>query len=77
MKRILLSCLIMLHSPDGTGLLIGTNEIVVREIDPKHQDHVAKGTNSVVYTNTKQNGMGVKETLKEVTGLIDKCRESN
>lgn len=66
-------CMLILHSPDGTALLVDSDTFTVRQIDPRHQDHVAKGTNSVIYLNFRPNGFGVKETIEQISDMIRKC----
>jgi hypothetical protein len=63
----------ILHSPDGTELLVLSEQLTVREINPHQQDHVVKGTNSVIYLGVRPNGFGVKETTVEVRKMVKDC----
>ena len=67
-----LTCLVLFHSPDGSKLLLESEAInAVRPIDSRHQPHVTKGVNSVVYVGSQ--GYGVKETTQDVLTRIDEC----
>ena len=66
-----LSCLAIFHSPDGTEIRIETRHIVaVRPADAVKQ-HLASGTNALIYTSTQT--FGVIETVSEVKMLEDEC----
>jgi hypothetical protein len=67
----LLACVVILHGPDGSRLLIQSRHLIgVREVT---HDHVAKGSHAVVYT-TDEN-WAVTETGKEVAEKLEHCRK--
>jgi hypothetical protein len=68
------ACVLVFHSPDGTELLVQSDTIrVVKPISDQHREHVAAGTNSVIYTGVRQAGFGVVETAAEVFQMVRDC----
>jgi hypothetical protein len=73
-KILPVACLILLHSADKADLWIESAAItVVRPVLPEHQDHVAKGTRTLVYTAGKV--FGVREEEPAIERLIKACDE--
>lgn len=74
MRWLPLGCLLVLHSPDGSELVIENAEIrAVRQIGPQYHDHLPKGTNAVIYLGVRPNGFGVKETVQAIEDMKKGC----
>lgn len=68
----ILPCLIALHGPDGGVLQVEANSIyAIRNITENIQEHVAKGTKTVIYVGGKV--FGVTETPQEIAELTERC----
>lgn len=66
-----LVCLIIVHTPDGKELRLAVEHVsAIRPAEGLHE-HVAKGTNSIVFSGGK--GYGVIETPAEVAKQLDHC----
>jgi hypothetical protein len=69
--------MLVFHSPDNTELLVQSDIIrVIRPITAPHREHVAVGTNSVLYLGVRQAGFGVVETAGQVLQMIRDCETS-
>jgi hypothetical protein len=65
-------CLIWLHSSDGQPIWITSEAItVLKPLLPEHRDHLAKGTETLVYTAGKV--FGVREDEDAIERLIKSC----
>jgi hypothetical protein len=65
-------CLILVHSADGGDLWIESAAItVVKPLFGEHQDHLAKGTRTLVYTAGKV--FGVREEEDAIERMIKAC----
>jgi hypothetical protein len=64
-------CLAILHTPDNKELRIDVRHIAA--VRPAHslKQHLAAGTNTIVYVTT--NNFGVVETLEQVQDAIHHC----
>jgi hypothetical protein len=69
-RSLPVTCLILFHSSDGSPIWIKSAAVTV--IKPAHQDHLAKGTQSVVFTVTGKT-FAVREKDEEVVAKIDAC----
>ena len=68
----LLLCMLTLHAPDGSELLVQSENIsVIRPIAGAHREQVAAGTGSVLYLGGRP--IGIKETAAQVRALIADC----
>lgn len=68
----LLPCLIVLHSPDGGTLQVEASSVyAMRAATGNVQEHVAKGTNTILYVGGKV--FGVTETPQEIAALMESC----
>jgi hypothetical protein len=66
-------CLILFHSSDGSVVWIKSSAItVVKPIPAKHRDHLAGGTQAVIYTVSGRT-FGVLEADEDVVGAVDAC----
>jgi hypothetical protein len=74
MKRfVVLWCLILFHSSDGSVLWIRSAAVtVVKPVPAQHQDHLARGTQAVIYTVTGKT-FAVREADEDVVGAVDAC----
>lgn len=72
MKRLLLGCIIILHTPTGHELRYRADAIQMIMDGEPHHDHVTHGANSLLFTGGAK-GQGVLETPKEVAGMIEGC----
>lgn len=73
-----LFCLLVLHSPDGSPLLVFSNSVrVVRPVAHEHglRSHVAKNTNSVVYSGGQN--FGVSETAVMILQKLRACEQQS
>jgi hypothetical protein len=67
-------CILTFHSPDGSELILQSDVIrVVRPILNQHREHVAAGTNSVLYLGIRPAGFGVVETAAQALQMIRDC----
>jgi hypothetical protein len=67
-------CMLAFHSPDGSELLILSD--MIRAIKPAvraYHNHLAPGTNSVIYLGIRPNGFGVRETPLQILQIIRDC----
>jgi hypothetical protein len=72
------ACILALHSPDGSELLVQSDTIrVVKPIQNQHREHVAPGTNSVLYLGVRAAGFGVMETAAQVLQMLRDCPDAN
>lgn len=71
-----LCCLLVFHSPDGSGLLVQSDAILaVRPVAKAHGVHVAPGVHSVIYLGgAGSGGFGVVEDAAAVERQIRECR---
>jgi hypothetical protein len=70
-------CILVLHAPDGSELLVQSDIIrVIRPITAAHREHVAPGTNSVLYLGVRQAGFAVIETAAQVLQLVRDCPQA-
>lgn len=68
-----LSCIIALHSPDGTELRFEAhNFTAIQALPHGYKQHVAHGTKTIVY-GSGGNKFGVTETPEEIAALAAKC----
>lgn len=68
-------CLLVLHSPDGSRIIIESSTInVVRPVTTSTRDHVAPNTHTVIYAGVRPNGFGVREQLAEVVRMMSECK---
>ena len=67
----MLPCLIVVHSPDGSELRIDTNHILAVRPAAGVSEHVAKGTNTLIYTGGKV--FGVTEGFDDAINQIEQC----
>lgn len=71
------ACVLTLHAPDGSELLILSDAIrAIRPINARHHDHVAQGIHSVLYIGVTPNGFGVTETAPEILEMMN-CQGSH
>lgn len=71
-----LLCLLVLHSPDGSPLLVFSNSVrVVRPVTHHKgvREHVAKNTNAVVYLGFQN--FGVAETAAKILLDLRACEQ--
>jgi hypothetical protein len=61
--------LVLLHSPDGSDILVDTRHITV--VRPTDSKHVAEGSHSVVYTIDEN--FAVREDETEIILKIEAC----
>jgi hypothetical protein len=66
-------CLISLHSPDGKVLHIDSNHIVAMRAAEGVKQHLAIGTETIVYMSGQN--FGVKETPEQIEELVASCVE--
>ena len=73
----LVCCLLVFHSPDGSGLLVQSDAILaVRPVARAHVPHVAPGVRSIVYLGgSGSGGFGVVEDAREVERQIKECKQ--
>ena len=64
-------CLAILHSPDGQELRIDVRHIAAMRPAHSVKQHLAHGTNTLVYVTT--NTFGVIETKEQVQDAIHHC----
>jgi hypothetical protein len=65
-------CLILVHSSDGGSLWVESEAItVLKPLLSKHQDHLARGTRTLVYTAGKV--FGVRESEEDIERMIKSC----
>ena len=71
-----LGCLLVFHSPDGTELWVESDIIkVIRPVGASHREHIAPGTQSILYLGVRPAGFGITEPAQQVLGKIGTCRQ--
>lgn len=71
-----LSCLMILHSPDGAELHVESKQIfALRGLTKDLAEHVAAGTKTILYVSGQK--FGVKETSEEIELMISNCEDNN
>jgi uncharacterized protein (DUF2126 family) len=70
-KTLPIWCLLLFHSPDGSPIWIASAAISIIKPAPP-QDHVAKGTRTIIFTSTGKN-FGISESNDAVAGIIKAC----
>jgi len=69
--RLAVACLAIFHSPDNRELRVETQHIqAVRPADAAQQ-HLAPGTNAIVYVGSQK--FGVVESAAEIDQIIKDC----
>jgi hypothetical protein len=68
---IALACLAIFHTPDGFELRVDTRHIAAVRPAAHVKQHLAPGTNSVVYVTT--NNFGIVETVDQAQQAIRNC----
>jgi hypothetical protein len=64
--------LVIFHSPEGGLLTIDTRQFaLVRPVEGKLKEHVAPGTNAILYIGS--NKIGITETREEAEEAIRDC----
>jgi hypothetical protein len=72
-RTLAVLCLILFHSSDGSVVWIKSSAITVVKPIPAHQqDHLARGTQAVIYTMTGKT-FAVREADEDVVGAVDAC----
>lgn len=72
-----LACLLTLHSPDGSELLVESGMLrAVRAIAPHAAGQVARGARSVIYLGSAPAGLAVVESTTEIQDRLSACREA-
>lgn len=64
-------CLVAFHTPDGRVIKIDTHHIMAVRTAEAVKQHLAPGTNTVLYVGAQN--FGVTESPDEVQMLIDEC----
>jgi hypothetical protein len=70
--RAVFFCLLLFHSSDGSPIWISAAAITVLKPAPAHQDHLAKGTQTIIYTSTGKT-FGVRELDQDIVGRVNAC----
>lgn len=74
MEIIWLGCVLTLHTPAGTQLLLESRHITVFQPLPKtSEQHVAAGTKTIVHTGGQK--FGVTESVDDINALLEQCGE--
>lgn len=69
----LVLCLILFHSSDGSLIWISADAItVVKPVSAQHVDHLARGTQAVVYTVTGRT-FAVREGDEAIVDKVNSC----
>ena len=68
-------CLLFLHSPEGSQIIIESGTInVLRPVTASARDHVAANTHTVIYAGVRPNGFGVREHVAEIVRMMGECK---
>ena len=66
-------CLVLLHSPDGSDILIETNSVTAIRPVVEDSEHVADGSRAIVYLVDKS--FAVRESEVRIIEIIGTCHE--
>jgi hypothetical protein len=68
-----IACIAIFHTPDGQALSVDTRHITALRTAAHIKEHLAPGTNTVLYVTTKS--FGVVETVDQARDAIRNCTD--
>jgi hypothetical protein len=69
----IIACIAIFHTPDGQALSVDTRHIAALRPAIHVKEHLAPGTNTVLYVSTKT--FGITETIDQARSAIHNCTD--